>query len=577
MYDGYSGERSKQIFQVGLMFSGMLPSLNRGWQKSSRRCSERGAVTHRPAVGYNNSISSNGNNELLSRDRRKQLLQKVKAGELTLAGDPRSYCYSKQNPLGSGFSSTVYRGYDLTRGDDVAVKVVSKDSQRLLAADDYYRRLYSVLKTVRHENLLPLRGFLEDNNSYYIISPICDGGTLVEYVSAPSFKSVSTSVMRSLISQILAGLHELHSHGIVHRDIKLDNILFTRNEHDKLQIIDFDMGWSKHAPNVKTSIVGTKDYMAPESFLGQYSPQSDLWSVGVILFIFLEGHFPFTFQSHSLEDRTARDVIRRGFKVRSTTRQKHPYAVSLCERLLDFDPKRRPSSAIEAASHPWFFIGSLPPTPSYYYHRRHYEDSIASPTAGRCYDTTTNTSTTPSSSATPCNATPCSNNSHQLCCSSTSTRPATGETTRPCSNDSRNNNNPPSTPNNNRCTPTENITRRPPTLGFPNTHEFTNRTYYAWPHPGGGTVAPLQSARYRDENIRRWCLLDQLPPPPAMTKSPKSSSRYTPPYNNNNWGSINTPVIAKQPVSKRKEAIMLSAFPKPEKTSVLARKLGRLF
>merc|ERR1719444_653260 len=100
---------------------------------------------------------------------------------------------------------------------------------------------------------------------------------------------------------MLLAVNYIHSHGVVHRDIKLENFLYETKEGDHLKLIDF--GFSKiWSPNTKMrASCGTLAYVAPEVLSQNYTSKCDLWSLGFIAFILLFGYMPFT--THGATER----------------------------------------------------------------------------------------------------------------------------------------------------------------------------------------------------------------------------------------------------------------------------------
>ena len=162
-----------------------------------------------------------------------------------------------------------------------------------------------------------------------------------------------------IFKQILSGLYYLHSKNIVHRDLKLENILIsdkeyvplTNEEYLDIKIIDF--GNAKHFEKtlINNTIVGSSYYIAPEIFMKKSGKESDLWSAGVILYVLLIGCPPFEGES----DKKILLKVKKGIYDKTYSRWKNASneVKDLIEKLLISDPHKR-ISAKEALEHKWF-------------------------------------------------------------------------------------------------------------------------------------------------------------------------------------------------------------------------------
>jgi polo-like kinase 4 len=99
-------------------------------------------------------------------------------------------------------------------------------------------------------------------------------------------------MVRSYVQQLVAGVHYLHNNNIIHRDLKLSNLLLTAE--NTLKIADFGLATNVHSNTTPTTICGTPNFIAPEVLLGKpYSFAADLWSLGCIVYCMLMGSPPF--------------------------------------------------------------------------------------------------------------------------------------------------------------------------------------------------------------------------------------------------------------------------------------------
>jgi serine/threonine protein kinase len=122
----------------------------------------------------------------------------------------------------------------------------------------------------------------------------CQGGSLIDIMKKN--KHFSEQSVAHIMKQLLSALAYLHSMNIVHRDIKLDNIVALSEDSDgfiSIKIIDFGTATKVSAFRTKGKICGTRSYMAPEVFQGKVNVKSDVWSSGVFLYLLFMGKFPF--------------------------------------------------------------------------------------------------------------------------------------------------------------------------------------------------------------------------------------------------------------------------------------------
>ena len=128
----------------------------------------------------------------------------------------------------------------------------------------------------------------EVGNYYYYIYEYIDGVNLTNYML---HNKLTESTIKHIFIQIVHGVHHIHQLNIVHCDLKLDNIIITKNKNIKL--IDFDLSIISANDFMSDQVFGTLNYIAPESYdLCIYSKKSDVWSMGIILYVLITKRFP---------------------------------------------------------------------------------------------------------------------------------------------------------------------------------------------------------------------------------------------------------------------------------------------
>lgn len=155
-----------------------------------------------------------------------------------------------------------------------------------------------MLATCVMPNIIRAYERFETKTNIYIIMELIEGGTLFQHVNKEGGKNFSEKSVRSIMKDLLIAVKDLHEIGIIHRDLKLENILM-KNEDGKFipKIIDFGLAIYKiDLANVEENrkFVGTPNFIAPEIFYhAEYDETIDIFSLGVILHFMLTGTLPF--------------------------------------------------------------------------------------------------------------------------------------------------------------------------------------------------------------------------------------------------------------------------------------------
>ncbi|GFG36030.1 hypothetical protein Cfor_08431, partial [Coptotermes formosanus] len=167
----------------------------------------------------------------------------------------------------------------------VAIKVVAKEDDRDLVEKEV------LMRAVGHPFLVQLLSFFRTKRSLYYVMEYLEGGDMFCFLTRCG--PFPEEAARFCIAEITLAVEFLHKYGIVHRDIKLENILLDRDGHCKLA--DFGLSQRGIFNGIKArTAVGTIGYMAPEIIQRlSYGPEVDWWSVGVVTYLLMMGHLPF--------------------------------------------------------------------------------------------------------------------------------------------------------------------------------------------------------------------------------------------------------------------------------------------
>ena len=262
--------------------------------------------------------------------------------------------YKVTNKIGEGSYGAVYLAFNLYTKQKVAIKRIVKNKENEIDELELKNEI-NILKKLDHPNILKIIEFYSSEHSYYIITDYCANGELYDQIKY----KYNENQLAVLFYQVLSGIAYLHTNNIVHRDLKLENILITEIETNKktndryfwIKIIDFGTAKFFDKNKKEKSVVGSSYYIAPEVLKKSYNEKCDTWSIGVILYMLIVGRAPFD----GSDDEEIINNIKKG-KYNSQHKkllESSEEVQDLVKNLLQIDVKKR-FSAIEALKHPWF-------------------------------------------------------------------------------------------------------------------------------------------------------------------------------------------------------------------------------
>lgn len=199
--------------------------------------------------------------------------------------------YELREIIGIGGMAVVYSAYDLEQNRKVAVKLLKEE---YLANDEFRRQFKTESKAISvlsHPNIVKVYDVCLGDRLQYIVMELVDGITLKEFIELQKILSWKDSVL--FASQILSALVHAHENGIVHRDIKPQNILLTSS--GTIKVTDFGIAqFMRQNPADNGRTIGSVHYMSPEQARGdKVDARADLYAVGILLYEMLTGRLPF--------------------------------------------------------------------------------------------------------------------------------------------------------------------------------------------------------------------------------------------------------------------------------------------
>ncbi|MDO4306411.1 MAG: Stk1 family PASTA domain-containing Ser/Thr kinase [Eubacteriales bacterium] len=198
--------------------------------------------------------------------------------------------YEILGKIGTGGMADVYKAKDHKLNRFVAVKVLKPEFREDKTFIRKFRSEAQAAAGLTHPNIVNVFDVGDDEGVYYIVMELIEGITLKEYISKKGKLSIKEAT--SIAIQVSMGLEAAHSHGIVHRDVKPQNIIISTD--GKVKVTDFGIARAASSNTISSNVMGSVHYSSPEQVRGGYSDEkSDIYSLGITLYEMVTGRVPF--------------------------------------------------------------------------------------------------------------------------------------------------------------------------------------------------------------------------------------------------------------------------------------------
>ena len=204
--------------------------------------------------------------------------------------DPLPKTYLVREEIGKGAFSRIFKAFDSVKARDVAIKVIRK--KKVTKIRKQIETEIQLLQKMDHPNIVQCFGVYEDHSKLFIVMEYCSKGDLSDLLKVSFLEEED---VKALFKGLVSALQYLHTQKVMHRDLKPKNILVS--DDDTLKIADFGFAKYLHT-DLSQTICGSPLYMAPEILNSSpYASNSDLWSVGIVLYEMISGKPPYFAQN----------------------------------------------------------------------------------------------------------------------------------------------------------------------------------------------------------------------------------------------------------------------------------------
>ena len=293
----------------------------------------------------NNNTSDNNINIINNNDKNKisistssSNLENQTTENKIFNGKIENYLMSKE--LGKGSYASVKLATHILTKDKYAIKIYTKCSLLNKQKKNTVKNEINILKQLDHVNIMKLYEVIDTEKYLYLILEYIKGCSLLDLIKKEHDHRLKEKRAINIFNQIVQAIAYCHSKNICHRDIKLENILIKKN--DEVKIIDFGFAIKNDTNTYNKLLCGTPSYMSPEivnkkKYIAQYS---EVWTLGVLLFVMLYGRFPF-------KGKNEKDLfmkIKEGDLCLPEDKFISTKVKKLLEKIIVVDPKKRPTA-----------------------------------------------------------------------------------------------------------------------------------------------------------------------------------------------------------------------------------------
>lgn len=258
--------------------------------------------------------------------------------------------YDQKDILGEGGFGKVYYATHRETGDNVAIKFM--DISHYLTHADKIEEIYreaDALQKLHHNHIIHLHKAFVQKKQVILIMEYAGGGELTDRLE--EIKSFDEISARGIFQQICSAISYCHNRGLIHRDLKLENVLFKEKGSDTIKIVDFGIAGVWKAQQKEKTDAGTLAYMPPEVLSGtklEAGPGIDIWALGWMLYAMVIGKMAFT---GATENETIAAIVKKKLKFQND-KPISKELKDLINKILTKNPENR-ISMYDIQSHPW--------------------------------------------------------------------------------------------------------------------------------------------------------------------------------------------------------------------------------